>query len=94
MRTATAALLAALATEASAQSTTVEPQQRLYDSRGNSVGVIAPSSEGTLKFYDPRGNLTGSSTTSPSGTTTFYDSRGNVTGRATMPSATPAGKGR
>jgi hypothetical protein len=61
-----------------------EPQTRLYDSRGNSIGTAVPQSDGSVRYYDSRGSSTGTSTTTPSGTT-YYSPLGSVTGKAVGP---------
>jgi YD repeat-containing protein len=63
-----------------------EPQTRLYDARGNSVGTTVPQGQGSVRYYDSRGNSLGTSTTNSTGTTTSYGPRGNVTGTAVSPS--------
>jgi hypothetical protein len=61
-----------------------EPQTRVYDSHGNSVGTIVPQGQGSVRYYDARGHSLGTSTTT-NGTTTFYGPGGNVTGTTTAP---------
>jgi hypothetical protein len=68
-----------------------EPQTRLYDARGNSIGTAVPQGQGSVRYYDSRGNSLGTSTTNSTGTTTFYGPGGSVTGRAVAPSF---GRGR
>ncbi|MGX9426423.1 MULTISPECIES: hypothetical protein [Bradyrhizobium] len=68
---AIAALLAVLATAASAQ------QRAFYDSSGKVVGRSTTDSQGTTTFYDGRGRVT--ATEFKSGT--LYDERGRVLGR-------------
>jgi YD repeat-containing protein len=84
---ATAALMMLIATAALA-----EPQTRVYDARGNSVGTAVPQGESSVRYYDARGNSLGTTTTNH-GTTTFYGPGGNVTGRAVAPSPS-FGRGR
>jgi hypothetical protein len=62
-----------------------EPQTRIYDARGNSVGTAVPQGDGSTPYFDARGNSLGTSTTTPGGGTTFYGPGGNVTGRAVAP---------
>ena len=71
-----AALLAVLATEASAQSRT------LYDSAGRVVGKSSTDSSGTVTNYDARGKVISRETTTGN-TTTIYDSGGRSVGRVT-----------
>jgi hypothetical protein len=70
-----------------------EPQTRLYDARGNSLGTATPQGDGSLRYYDSRGSSLGTSTTTPGGsagpTTKFYDARGNVTGSTSSPAPFP-----
>ena len=68
-----AALLAVLATAASAQ-------QRFYDSRGRSVGTSSTDSSGTTTNYDSRGRVISRETTTEN-QTTIYDARGRNVGR-------------
>ena len=63
-----AALIAVLATEASAQ------QRTIYNSRGNVVGRSATDSSGAVTNYDARGKVISRETTTGS-TTTIYKSR-------------------
>jgi hypothetical protein len=71
-----------------------EPQTRLYDSRGNSIGTATPQSDGTVRYRDSRGSSLGTSTTTPSGTTTFYGPSGSVTGKTVGPTINgPFGSG-
>jgi len=69
-----AALLAVLATEASAQSRT------LYDSAGRVVGKSSTDSSGTVKNHDSRGRVISRETTTGN-TTTIYDASGRNVGR-------------
>jgi hypothetical protein len=64
-----------LATAAQAQT-----QQRIYDSKGNSLGTVTTAPQGTSTFRDSKGNITGTATTT-NDTTVFRDNRGNVLGR-------------
>ncbi len=75
---AIAALLAALATAASAQ------QRTFYDSTGKVVGRSSTDSSGTVTNYDSRGRVITRETTSGN-TTTIYDSGGRNVGRVTSP---------
>jgi hypothetical protein len=68
-----------------AHATRAAEQTRVYDSRGNSVGTIAPQGGGSFRYYDSRGNSVGTSTTTGN-TTKFYSPSGNVTGSAVGPS--------
>jgi hypothetical protein len=54
-------------------------QNRLYDSRGNSIGTAATNGNVTT-FRDARGNTTGTATRLPDGRTNFRDVRGRLTG--------------
>ena len=69
-----AALLAVLASEASAQS------RQYYDSSGKSVGRFSTDSQGATTIYDAAGRVTGRTSTSGN-TTTIYDDRGRNVGR-------------
>ena len=71
-----AALLAVLATEASAQ------QRTRYDSAGRVVGKSSTDSQGTVTNYDARGRVISRETTTDD-TTTIYDARGRNVGRFT-----------
>jgi len=71
---AIAALLAALATAASAQ------QRTFYDSTGKVVGRSSTDSSGTVTNYDSRGRVITRETTSGN-TTTIYDARGRLIGQ-------------
>jgi hypothetical protein len=45
-----------------------EPQTRLYDARGNSIGTAVPQGEGSIRYYDSRGNSLGTTRSAlPSG---------------------------
>jgi hypothetical protein len=70
-----------------------EPQTRVYDSRGNSIGTATPQSDGSVRYRDAGGNSLGTSTTTGN-TTTFYGPGGNVTGRTVGPAGNgPFGSG-
>jgi YD repeat-containing protein len=71
-----AALLAALATEASAQ------QRTFYDASGKVVGRSSTDSSGTVTNYDARGKVISRETTSGN-QTTIYDASGRNVGRVT-----------
>jgi YD repeat-containing protein len=86
-------MIAALAVIASAAVAEPLPQTRLYDARGNAVGVVVPQGDGSTRYYDARGNSLGTSTTT-GGTTTFYGPGGNVTGRTVGPAPVFPGGGR
>jgi len=77
MRTAIAALLAVLATHASAQS------RQFYDASGRRIGSASTDSQGTTTFYDASGRVTGRSSKDSAGTTTIYDASGRAVGKAT-----------
>ena len=70
-----AALLAVLATEASAQSRT------FYDSAGRVVGRSTTDSSGTTTTYDSRGRVISRETR----TGNIYDARGRNLGRVSTP---------
>jgi hypothetical protein len=61
-----------------------EPQTRLYDARGNSLGTATPQSDGTVGYRDAGGNSLGTSTTTGN-TTTFYGPGGGVTSKTVGP---------
>jgi YD repeat-containing protein len=71
-----AALLAVLASEASAQS------RRFYDASGRSLGTSSTDSQGTTTNYDSSGRVISRETTTGN-TTTIYDARGRNVGRIT-----------
>jgi YD repeat-containing protein len=73
-----AALLAVLATEATAQS------RAFYDASGRRIGSASTDSQGTVTTYDDRGRVVSRASTSSSGVTTVYDRAGRTIGRFTI----------
>jgi YD repeat-containing protein len=73
---AAAALLAVLATEASAQS------RAFYDSAGRVIGRSATDSAGTVTHYDSSGRVISRTSTDSNGATTVH-ARGRKVGRTT-----------
>jgi YD repeat-containing protein len=74
--TLVAALLAILATEASAQ------QRTFYDSSGRVTGRSSTDSQGSVTNYDARGKVISRETTTGN-QTTVYDARGRNVGTFT-----------
>jgi hypothetical protein len=81
----------ALAVMATATVVLAEPQTRVYDARGNSIGTAVPLGNGSVRYFDARGNSMGTSTTT-GGTTRFYDAGGRPAGSTVGP-AGPRSRG-
>ncbi len=65
-----------------------QPQTRLYDSQGRSVGTATPYGNGSVRYYDARAKTSGTSTTTGH-TTKFYEASGRSIGSATSPGSFP-----
>jgi lipopolysaccharide export system protein LptA len=78
MKPVTLAILLALATAASAQTT-------FRDANGRITGTVTANSNGTKTFRDGTARTTGTATIDANGMTTFRDVGGRTTGTASTP---------
>jgi YD repeat-containing protein len=76
-----AALLAVLATDASAQSS-----RTFYDSAGRVSGRSITDSAGSTTIYDSHGRITSRTAIDSAGIATIYDAHGRAVGKVTAPS--------